>query len=151
MQWARAFEARALSVSGLARDVAAERCLCGGEARDRNAVGRAGDVIEADGLAEPDGFGISAVLAADPKLDVLANLPASFGRDPHEFSDAILIDGGIRIVVLACDHRGVRIGIEAPATIGIVREEIASQSADENRRASGVEAARAWLSRKAQT
>jgi carbon storage regulator CsrA len=39
--------------------------------------------------------------------------------------DAILIEGGIRIVVLACDRRGVRIGIEAPAAVGIVREEIA--------------------------
>ncbi len=64
--------------------------------------------------------------------------------------DAILIDGGIRIVVLACDHRGVRIGIEAPARIGIVREEIVSQMAEENKRANNVEAARAWLSRKGQ-
>ena len=39
--------------------------------------------------------------------------------------DAILIDGGIRIVVLASDQRTVRIGIEAPAKIGILREEIA--------------------------
>lgn len=65
--------------------------------------------------------------------------------------DAILIDGGIRIVVLACDHRGVRIGIEAPAQIGIVREEIVSQTNDQNKRAANVEAARAWLARKAQT
>ncbi|MGH7552808.1 MAG: carbon storage regulator [Longimicrobiales bacterium] len=39
--------------------------------------------------------------------------------------DAILIDGGIRIVVLAADQRTVRIGIEAPSKIGILREEIA--------------------------
>jgi carbon storage regulator len=39
--------------------------------------------------------------------------------------DAILIDGGIRIIVLATDQRTVRIGIEAPSTVGIVREEIA--------------------------
>jgi carbon storage regulator len=39
--------------------------------------------------------------------------------------DAILIDGGIRIIVLAADQRTVRIGIEAPSKIGIVREEIA--------------------------
>jgi carbon storage regulator len=39
--------------------------------------------------------------------------------------DAILIDGGIRIVVLASDRRGVRLGIQAPPMIGIVREEIA--------------------------
>lgn len=49
--------------------------------------------------------------------------------------DAILIDGGIRIVVLACDGGGVRLGIEAPQSIGIVREEIARDIADENIRA----------------
>jgi len=41
--------------------------------------------------------------------------------------DAILIDGGIRIVVLASGQRSVRLGIEAPSQIGIVREEIASR------------------------
>jgi carbon storage regulator len=58
--------------------------------------------------------------------------------------DAILIDGEIRVVVLACDQRGVRLGIEAPATVGIVREEIVTQIADENRRASNTAAA-PWL------
>lgn len=57
--------------------------------------------------------------------------------------DAILIDGGIRVVVLACDQRGVRLGIEAPAHVGIVREEIVNQIADENRRASNAAAAKA--------
>ena len=51
--------------------------------------------------------------------------------------DAILIDGGIRIVVLAADSRGVRLGIEAPRGVGVVREEIVLQIADENRRAAG--------------
>ena len=54
------------------------------------------------------------------------------GRKP---GDAILIDGGIRVVVLACDGGGVRLGIEAPASVGIVREEIARDIADENVRA----------------
>jgi carbon storage regulator len=44
--------------------------------------------------------------------------------------DAILIDGGIRIVVLASGQRCVRLGIEAPAEIGIVREEIVSRTPD---------------------
>lgn len=39
--------------------------------------------------------------------------------------DAILIDGGIRIVVLASDQRMVRLGIDAPLKVGILREEIA--------------------------
>jgi len=59
--------------------------------------------------------------------------------------DAILIDGGIRIVVLAADGSGVRIGIEAPPSVGIVREEIAKGIADENLRAGATPEARAWL------
>ena len=43
--------------------------------------------------------------------------------------DAILIDGGIRIVVLASGQRCVRLGIEAPAQVGIVREEILGRTA----------------------
>jgi carbon storage regulator len=42
--------------------------------------------------------------------------------------DAILIDGGIRIVVLASGQRCVRLGIEAPAQVGIVREEILNRT-----------------------
>ena len=59
--------------------------------------------------------------------------------------DALLIDGGIRIVVLGGDHRGVRLGIEAPASVGIVREEIAHRIADENRRAGATREDRKWL------
>ena len=52
--------------------------------------------------------------------------------------DAIVIDGGIRIVVLEADARGVRIGIEAPPSIGIVREELLTEIAAENQRAAAV-------------
>ena len=58
--------------------------------------------------------------------------------------DAIVIDGGIRIVVVQCDRGGVRIGIEAPAETTILRAELLEQAAAENRRASvgsGVSAA----------
>jgi carbon storage regulator len=44
--------------------------------------------------------------------------------------DAIVIDGGIRIVVLASGQRCVRLGIEAPAEIGIVREEVLARVAN---------------------
>lgn len=44
--------------------------------------------------------------------------------------DAIVIDGGIRIVVLASGQRCVRLGIEAPAQIGIVREEVLARAAE---------------------
>lgn len=38
--------------------------------------------------------------------------------------EAILLDGGIRIVVLDADRRGARIGIEAPLETRIQREEL---------------------------
>ena len=50
--------------------------------------------------------------------------------------DAIVIDGGIRIVVLASGQRCVRLGIEAPAEVGIVREEIIGRN--EQNAANGV-------------
>lgn len=65
--------------------------------------------------------------------------------------EAILIDGGIRLVILSCDRRGVRVGIEAPAAINIQREELVSQIAAENRRASAgagaAEVGREWVAR----
>ncbi len=38
--------------------------------------------------------------------------------------EAIVLDGGIRIVVLDSDNRGARIGIEAPKETRIQREEL---------------------------
>lgn len=49
--------------------------------------------------------------------------------------EAIVLDGGIRVVVLSCDKRGTRLGIEAPASTGILREELVKQVASENLRA----------------
>lgn len=59
--------------------------------------------------------------------------------------DSILIDGGIRIVVVSCDRGGVRIGIEAPSTVKILRGEIAEQVAKENQRAAGTPVGGEWL------
>ena len=49
--------------------------------------------------------------------------------------DAILVEGGIRIVIIACDRKGVRIGVEAPSDVSILREEIVTQITSENQRA----------------
>jgi carbon storage regulator len=49
--------------------------------------------------------------------------------------DSILIEGGIRIVVVSCDRGGVRLGIEAPPEVKILRGEIADKVAQENQRA----------------
>ncbi len=46
-----------------------------------------------------------------------------------------MIGSEIRIVLLACDRGGARIGIDAPAHVGIQREEIVIEIAEENRRA----------------
>ena len=59
--------------------------------------------------------------------------------------DAILIDGGIRIVIIACDRKGVRIGVEAPSDVSILREEIVTQIASENQRANATPELRDYL------
>jgi carbon storage regulator len=50
--------------------------------------------------------------------------------------DAIVIDGGIRIVVVQCDRGSVRIGIEAPSDTTILRAELVDQVAAQNKLAS---------------
>ncbi len=55
--------------------------------------------------------------------------------------DSILIEGGIRIVVVSCDRGGVRLGIEAPSDVKILRGEIAEKVAAENQRATTVPSA----------
>jgi carbon storage regulator len=63
------------------------------------------------------------------------------GRRP---GDTLIIDGGIKIVVLQCDRGGVRLGIEAPSDVTILRGEIVNQIADENKRANVVSEAKEW-------
>jgi len=65
------------------------------------------------------------------------------GRRPGE---SIVIDGGIRLVVLSCDRGGVRLGIEAPSDVAILRGEIAQAVADSNRGAAAPEATD-WVAR----
>jgi len=47
--------------------------------------------------------------------------------------------------VLATDSGGVRLGIEAPPSVGIVREEIVQRIAEENIRAGATQDQRKWL------
>ncbi len=61
--------------------------------------------------------------------------------------EAILLDGGIRIVVLATDRRSVRIGIEAPPETNIQREELVNKVAAENRRAHTRQGGQEWAAR----
>lgn len=59
--------------------------------------------------------------------------------------EAIIIGDGIRVVVLGTDRRGARLGIEAPAHVSILREEIVENIAEENRRASAAGEGADWL------
>ena len=45
----------------------------------------------------------------------------------RKLGEAVLMDGGIRVVILSCDRRGVRLGIEAPDAVTVLREEIAAR------------------------
>lgn len=64
------------------------------------------------------------------------------GRRP---GDSIVIDGGIKIVVLACERGGVRLGIEAPPEVTILRGEIVRAVEEANRGAAAREGARALV------
>jgi len=66
-------------------------------------------------------------------------------RKPGE---ALVLDGGIRIDILATDGRTVRIGIEAPQQVRILRAEIVASVEAETRRAAG--ATQAWVAQEGQ-
>src|ERR1700733_7986415 len=81
----------------LAADRLAERGLRGGEACDRHAVRRAGDVIETDLVTERHRGRIAAMFAADADLQVGTGLAATRDADLDQFADAVAIDRDERI------------------------------------------------------
>jgi carbon storage regulator len=54
--------------------------------------------------------------------------------------ESLVLDGGIRIDILSSDGRTVRIGIEAPASVRILRAEIVASVEEETRRAAAAAA-----------
>lgn len=54
--------------------------------------------------------------------------------------ESLVLDGGIRIDILSSDGRTVRIGIEAPASVRILRAEIVASVEEETRRAAAATA-----------
>ncbi|TVR50654.1 MAG: carbon storage regulator [Gemmatimonadales bacterium] len=50
--------------------------------------------------------------------------------------ESVVLDGGIRITVVQVEGGVVRLGVEAPAEVGIFREEVVERVARENARAS---------------
>jgi carbon storage regulator len=49
--------------------------------------------------------------------------------------DSLMIDGGVRIVVLGVEGSSVRLGIDAPTDVRVMRGEILKQVERENERA----------------
>ena len=50
-------------------------------------------------MAERDGGGIAAVLAADAELQVAARAAAALHADPHELAHALAVDGDEGVVL----------------------------------------------------
>src|SRR5690606_14205565 len=68
--------------------------------RDRHAVGRAADVVDAELGEEAERGGIARVLAADADLEARIGATAALDGDAHELADALLVerDEGIEVV-----------------------------------------------------
>jgi len=63
----------------------------------------------------------------------------------RKHGEVLCIGDAVRVVVLDSDTRGVRLGIEAPPDVVVLREEIRTQIEKENRRASRFGAGRAGV------
>src|SRR5690242_4046772 len=81
----------------LTRHRLADRGLRRGETGDRHAIGRARDIVEADLVAERDGGGIAAMLAADSNLESGPRLAPALHADLDELADAVLVERDERI------------------------------------------------------
>src|SRR5262249_40099769 len=87
----------------------AQRSLGGGQPCNRHPEGRAGNIVEANLVAEGNGSGIATVLAADPDLELVARLAATLGTDPHQLADPLAVDRHERV---ALEDATRRVGAE---------------------------------------
>src|SRR5436309_7358707 len=74
-----------------------ERRLRCSEAGDGDAEGRAGNVVEADLLAELDRGRVAAVLAANAELQRWAGLAPAIGGKADKLADALAVEGDERV------------------------------------------------------
>src|SRR5436305_1233056 len=88
---------------------ALERRLRGGEAGNGEAKGGAGDVVQAEFLAELDRAGVPAMLAANAELQGWAGLASPVRREPNQLADAIPIEGDEWI---SCEDAAACVGAE---------------------------------------
>src|SRR5512132_2109329 len=79
--------------SRLRRPLGAHGRLSRGDARHRNAVGRARDVVDARMVEEVDGVGIAAVLATDAEGDLGVGLAPQPRAHAQHLPDPGLVDG----------------------------------------------------------
>ena len=77
-----------------------DRSLCGGEAGDGHAERAAGDIVQADLVAELDGHGVAAVLAADAEVNVGVGLATELCSHSNELADADLVKAGEGIALV---------------------------------------------------
>ena len=73
------------------------RSVSGRQTGDRHTERRAGNVVQANLVAEHDGRRIAAVLAADAEFDVRAGLLAELNGHLNELADAVLVKTSERI------------------------------------------------------
>ena len=95
-KWSKATVSRRLFVAANGLTVGKSR-LRRGQSGDRHAERRARHVVHADLVAERDAVGVTAVLAADPDLQVLAvlllaRLAALGHADLDQLADAVDVD-----------------------------------------------------------
>ena len=69
-----------------------------GQARDRNAERRTADIVEADGPAKGDGFGVASVFATDRKGQVGIGVAPPFRPQAEQFADTVGIENVKRIL-----------------------------------------------------
>src|SRR5262245_28924832 len=69
-----------------------ERCLSRRQARHRNPVRGAGDVVQPDGVTEVDRRGLPTVLAADAHLEPPPGAPPPGDRELHESTHPVPIE-----------------------------------------------------------
>ena len=82
----------------------------GGEACDWNAEGRAGDVVEADRVAELHGARLAAMLAADPDLEMRTDAATGLYGKSNQLANAVPVEDLERIVGKYTTFYVIRVG-----------------------------------------
>src|SRR5438132_6615362 len=84
---------------GLGRAGLRERGLRGCQTGERDAVRRAGHVIQAEPVTERDTLRLAAVLAANPELELRLRAPPTLDSDPHQVAHAAHVECLERILL----------------------------------------------------